>query len=93
MKKGYFDNIEQSTVDNTDFRRVLYTGANLQLVLMCLQPGEEIAFTTPAVDLIQMVGRYMFSGPGGSDDTPAQPAPADDIFAPEPLPSPEEPNP
>lgn len=57
-----------------------------------LQPGEEIAFTTPAVDLIQMVGRYMFSGPGGSDDTPAQPAPADDIFAPEPLPSPEEPN-
>jgi len=42
MKKGYFDNIEQSTVDNTDFRRVLYTGANLQLVLMCLQPGEEI---------------------------------------------------
>ncbi|NLB59207.1 MAG: cupin domain-containing protein [Gammaproteobacteria bacterium] len=42
MKKGYFDNIEQSTVDNTDFRRVLYTGANLQLVLMCLQPGEEL---------------------------------------------------
>ena len=42
MKKGYFDNIEQSTVDNTDFRRVLYTGANMQLVLMCLQPGEEI---------------------------------------------------
>ena len=55
-----------------------------------LQPGEEIAFTTPAVDLIQMVGRYMFSGPGGGDDA-AQPAPAEDIFAPEPLPSPEEP--
>lgn len=55
-----------------------------------LQPGEEIAFTTPAVDLIQMVGRYMFSGPGGDDAAPA--APADDIFAPQPLPSPEEPN-
>ena len=27
-----------------------------------LEPGEEIAFTTPAVDLIQMVGKYMFSG-------------------------------
>ena len=27
-----------------------------------LKPGEEIAFTTPAVDLIQMVGKYMFSG-------------------------------
>jgi len=30
-----------------------------------LKPGEEIAFTTPAVDLIQMVGKYMFGG-GGS---------------------------
>ena len=29
-----------------------------------LKPGEEIAFTTPAVDLIQMVGKYMFSGGG-----------------------------
>ena len=27
-----------------------------------LQPGEEIAFTTPAVDLIEMVGKYMFGG-------------------------------
>lgn len=29
-----------------------------------LKPGEEIAFTTPAVDIIQMVGKYMFSGGG-----------------------------
>ena len=27
-----------------------------------LKPGDEIAFTTPAVDLIQMVGKYMFGG-------------------------------
>ena len=40
--KGYCDNIEQRTVENADFRRVLYTGHNLQLVLMTLQPGEEI---------------------------------------------------
>ena len=40
--KGYCDNIEQRTVENQDFRRVLYTGNNLQLVLMTLQPGEEI---------------------------------------------------
>lgn len=40
--KGYCDNIEQQTVENEDFRRVLYTGKNLQLVLMTLQPGEEI---------------------------------------------------
>ena len=42
MKQGYCDNIEQRTVDNDDFRRVLYTGQHLQLVLMTLQPGEEI---------------------------------------------------
>lgn len=40
--KGYCDNIEQRTLENQDFRRVLYTGHNLQLVLMTLQPGEEI---------------------------------------------------
>lgn len=40
--KGYVDNIDQATVANEDFRRVLYTGRNLQLVLMTLQPGDEI---------------------------------------------------
>ncbi len=40
--KGYCDNIETRTVANDDFRRVLYTGQNLQLVLMTLKPGEEI---------------------------------------------------
>ncbi|MFL6734142.1 MAG: cupin domain-containing protein [Sphingomicrobium sp.] len=42
MKRGYCDNIERQTVENEDFRRVLYTGQNLQLVLMTLQPGDEI---------------------------------------------------
>lgn len=42
MKRGYCDNIERQTLENEDFRRVLYTGRNLQLVLMTLQPGEEI---------------------------------------------------
>jgi len=40
--KGYCDNIEARTVENDDFRRVLYTGEHLQLVLMTLKPGEEI---------------------------------------------------
>lgn len=40
--KGFVENIEKLTTDNGDFRRVLYTGANLQLVLMSLKPGEEI---------------------------------------------------
>ena len=42
MKRGYCDNIERETVGNEDFRRVLYTGEHLQLVLMTLQPQEEI---------------------------------------------------
>jgi mannose-6-phosphate isomerase-like protein (cupin superfamily) len=42
MKKGFKINIEKETVANTDFRRVLYTGEHSQLVLMTLQPGEEI---------------------------------------------------
>lgn len=40
--KGYCENIEKLTIGNDDFRRVLYTGAHLQLVLMTLKPGEEI---------------------------------------------------
>ena len=40
--KGYVDNIERVTIANEDFRRVLYTGKNLQLVLMTLPPGCDI---------------------------------------------------
>jgi mannose-6-phosphate isomerase-like protein (cupin superfamily) len=40
--KGFHDDIERLTTANSDFRRVLYTGRHLQLVLMTLQPGEEI---------------------------------------------------
>jgi len=39
---GYIVNIERESLDNTAFRRVLYTAPNLQLVLMTLHPGEEI---------------------------------------------------
>ena len=40
--KGFVKDIEELTEHNTDFRRVLYTGKQLQLVLMALAPGEEI---------------------------------------------------
>ena len=40
--KGFVDDIEDLTEQNSDFRRVLYTGKHLQLVLMSLQPGEDI---------------------------------------------------
>ncbi len=39
---GFVGNIERLTEENEDFRRVLYTGHNLQLVLMSIAPGEEI---------------------------------------------------
>ena len=40
--KGYVTNIEHETISNENFRRVLFTGPNIQLVLMTLRPGEEI---------------------------------------------------
>ena len=39
---GYVANIEELTEENTDFRRVLYSGTHLQLVLMSVAPGEEL---------------------------------------------------
>ena len=39
--KGFVQNIEDITVKNEDFRRVLYTAKNCQLVLMALKPKEE----------------------------------------------------
>jgi mannose-6-phosphate isomerase-like protein (cupin superfamily) len=39
---GYFGPIESETLKNTYFRKVLFTGKHTQLVVMCLQPGEEI---------------------------------------------------
>jgi len=44
--KGYHINIEKETAKNTDFRKVLYTAKNMQLVLMCLKPHEEIGRET-----------------------------------------------
>lgn len=41
-KKGFMTDIEKDTVDNTNFRKVLYTSQFSQLVLMSLKPGEEI---------------------------------------------------
>jgi len=40
--KGFVGNIEEITVENSDFRRVLYTAQHSQLVVMCLEPGEDI---------------------------------------------------
>lgn len=43
---GYVTNIERDTLENEDYRRVLFTGPHTQLVLMTLRPGEEIGLET-----------------------------------------------
>jgi mannose-6-phosphate isomerase-like protein (cupin superfamily) len=40
--KGYYGKIEELTLENTNFRKVLYSGKHSQLVLMSLKPNEEI---------------------------------------------------
>ncbi len=40
--KGFKGPIEKDTLENTNFRKVVYTGHYMQLVLMCLKAGEEI---------------------------------------------------
>ena len=45
-KRGFVADIEELTEENSYFRRVIYTGKNLQLVLMAIQPGEEIGEET-----------------------------------------------
>jgi mannose-6-phosphate isomerase-like protein (cupin superfamily) len=40
--RSFIEDIEDLTEDNRDFRRVIFTGKHLQLVLMTLPPGEEL---------------------------------------------------
>lgn len=46
--KGFNANIEKMTLENTDFRKVLYTAKHSQLVLMSLRPNEEIGMEVHA---------------------------------------------
>ena len=48
--KGYVQNIESVTVKNEDFRQVLYTAKNCQLVVMALKPKEEIGMEVHKLD-------------------------------------------
>ncbi len=48
--KGYVDNIEKASLENDNFRKVLYTGKNSQLVLMSLEPKEEIGEEVHTLD-------------------------------------------
>jgi len=44
--KGFVTDIEKATLDNGDYRRVLFTGSNTQLVLMSIAAGDEIGLET-----------------------------------------------
>ena len=48
--KGYINNIEKESLDNSNFRKVLYTAKNCQLVVMSLNPGEDIGEETHTLD-------------------------------------------
>ena len=67
---GYVGPIEKQTEKNTYFRQVLYTGNYAQLVVMCLQPGEEIGNEVhPHVDQFFRIeageAKFVF---GGTDE-------------------------
>lgn len=48
---GYVENIEKATLENTNFRKVVYTGQHAQVVLMCIEVGDEIGLEThPSTD-------------------------------------------
>ena len=48
--KGYISNIEKETIENNNFRKVIYTGKNSQLVVMSLNPGQDIGEEVHEVD-------------------------------------------
>lgn len=48
--KGFVSNIEDATLENNYFRKVLFTAKNSQLVVMCLEPSQEIGDEVHEVD-------------------------------------------
>lgn len=48
--KGYVANIEKATLENENYRTVLYTAKNSQLVVMTIQPGDEIGMEVHELD-------------------------------------------
>lgn len=64
--KGYKDNIEKLSLENDNFRKVLYTSHYCQLVLMSLKPGEDIGDEVHGVDqffrIEQGTGKVILNG-------------------------------
>ena len=66
--KGYVNNIEKLSLENDNFRKVLYTHKNTQLVLMSLLPCEEIGEEVHDVDQFLRVEKG--NGEAVLDNTP-----------------------
>ena len=43
---GFISNIEKDTLENDNFRKVIFTAPHSQLVLMCIEPGDDIGEET-----------------------------------------------
>jgi len=55
--KGFVQNIESIAVKNEEFRQVLYTAKNCQLVVMALKPKEEIGAEVHTLGSVLSCGR------------------------------------
>ena len=66
--KGYIANIEQLSLENDNFRRVLYTAKNSQLVVMSLKPNEDIGEEVHQLD--QFIRCEAGTGKAILDDVP-----------------------
>lgn len=64
--KGYIANIEELSLQNDNFRKVLYTDARMQLVVMSLLPNEDIGEEVHSLDQFirveQGVGKSVLDG-------------------------------
>jgi len=79
--KGFKADIENLTIQNSSFRKVLYTGKNTQLVLMNLKPGEEIG-TETHVDVDQFFRFESGTGKVIIDDTNYEISDGDAVIVP-----------
>ena len=69
----YVDSIEKRTLENIYFRKVLFTATHAQLVVMCLQPGEDIGLETHAkTDQVFYVVKGQGRAVVGTDAQPIQ---------------------
>lgn len=68
MFEPYVAKLKKETKHNDSFRKVLFTGAHSQLVVMCLQPGEEIGTEVHEVDqlifIVEGEGKLVLDGRG-----------------------------